>query len=89
MVIYVISSYTATIYLFISSAGEHLTKFSPIFASFQPPHPSVYAYACSYAPLINNSITFEIAVNLSDHSNATKKIHDTYTSTSDLSWLTD
>ena len=32
MLIYVIS---ATNYLFISSAGVHLTKFSPIFASFQ------------------------------------------------------
>ena len=28
-------SYTATNYLFISSAGVHRTKFSPIFASFQ------------------------------------------------------
>ena len=29
------ASYVATNYLFISSARVHLTKFSPIFASFQ------------------------------------------------------
>ena len=54
MVIYVI--HTATNYLFISSAGVHLTKFSPIFASFQQKIPrkiffvTLWARGCTCTP---------------------------------------
>jgi len=62
--VYIITSYSATNYLFVSSAGVHLTKFSPIFDSFQQkcletPRSPGYTYALH---ICNFELTFIIII---------------------------
>jgi len=70
------TSYTATNYLFISSAGVHLAKFSSIFASFQqkcleknfrrprgaPAPPASPGYAYEWTRVVLCPLTFKVHV---------------------------